>query len=71
MITRSYKAEMQAPAGDWNSNGLRFATEEAASSYGFDLLLRWAGAADTRAVPCEDEPTLDSSTVRKYEELVK
>ncbi len=70
-MMRSFKAEMQAPEGDWNANGLRFETEEAAYSYGFDLLLRWTGARDTRAVPCEDEPTLDSSTVRRYEEMVK
>lgn len=70
-MIRSYKAEMQSPEGDWNANGLRFTTEEAASSYGFDLLLRWTGVQDTRAVECEDEPTLDSSTVRKYEEMVK
>lgn len=63
----SYKAEMQSPEGDWNANGLRFATEKAASAYGFDLLLRWGGVKDTRTAPCEDAPTLDSTTVQEYE----
>jgi len=68
-MIRSYKAEMQAPDGDWNANGLRFETKAAAYAYGFDLLVEWAGVKDFRATGCEDEPTLDSATVRRYEEV--
>jgi hypothetical protein len=52
----SWKPEIQgANETSWTRNGLVFATEKEASDWGFDLLLRWTGATDHRAVEV-DEP---------------
>jgi hypothetical protein len=54
-MTTSYKAEVIADtSGKWNSNGLRFATEEEAQSYVRDLYARWTLVRSTRVVPAND-----------------
>lgn len=65
----SYKAEMLSAGteDEWCANGLRFQTKGACDAYGLDLLMRWTGAADCRATVCDDPPTLDSTTVSRYE----
>jgi len=52
---RSWKPEVFVE-GKWAANGLRFATKEEAEASGIDLLLRWNGPSDSRAVASEDYP---------------
>lgn len=53
--TKSWKAEVR-DGGKWISNGLRFATEQEAKDWGYNLLLRWLGVQDHRATPSSDAP---------------
>jgi hypothetical protein len=50
----SYKTEVLTGVNDWNSNGLRFATEQEANEYGKELLSRWTVPKAHRVVPSED-----------------
>ena len=54
----SWKWEMFDTDGKWITNALRFATEDEAKRYGFDLGLRWLGMPDpARAAECDDPVT--------------
>jgi hypothetical protein len=54
----SFKAEVLADAsGEFVSNGLRFATREAAESYAQDLAMRWTAVRDWRVVESTDPVT--------------
>lgn len=46
--------------GSWASNALVFPDEESANAYGFNLLMRWTGASDFRAVPTDEAPNRPS-----------
>lgn len=50
----SYKPEVFVQ-GSWSGNALRFATEQEAKQYAYDLMSRWMLVEDIRAVP-SDEP---------------
>jgi len=50
----SFKVEI-SDGSDFNSNALRFATEEEAKAYADDLMSRWMAAKESRVVP-SDEP---------------
>jgi len=51
----SYKAEVIADhTGDWNSNDLRFAAQDAAERYARDLAWRWTMVREWRVVECDD-----------------
>jgi hypothetical protein len=53
----SFKVGVKTPGDrNWNSNGLRFATSEAAESYAVDLALRWTAVSDWTVLPSDDEP---------------
>jgi hypothetical protein len=53
---KSWKPEIRGVREtSWSQNGLAFATRKEAEQWGFDLLLRWSGAEDYRAVE-SDEP---------------
>lgn len=54
----SYKVEVKTP-GDrtWTSNGLRFATEDAARKYGTDLNWRWTAVEAWQVTPSDDPVT--------------
>lgn len=52
----SYAAEVIADnSGKWTGNGLRFATEQEAATYVWDLSCRWTSVQKTRVVS-SDEP---------------
>jgi hypothetical protein len=54
-VARSYKAEVSTDgSGEFYSNGLRFATEQEAEDYVFNLLMRWTSVRDTRVVASDD-----------------
>jgi hypothetical protein len=51
----SCKCEVRAVGeSSFNSNALRFATEEECTAYGNELLSRWFGADTFRVVPSDD-----------------
>ncbi len=51
----SYKVEVRADGeSGWNSNLLRFATEERARKYGENLAWRWTLVQDWRIVETDD-----------------
>ncbi len=51
----SYKCEVKAVGEQsYNSNGLRFATEQECKDYGNELLSRWFGADTFRVTPSDD-----------------
>jgi hypothetical protein len=55
----SWKTEVIADnSGKWCGNGLRFATEKAATEYVNDLALRWTAVRETRVVQ-SDEPVTE------------
>lgn len=41
---------------DWNSNGLRFTTPEAAEDYALDLAMRWTAVRDWTVLPSDEAP---------------
>jgi len=49
-------------------NALVFETRQAAEMYAKDLWRRWTSCQDTRIVESDEEPTLDSRTVKRWEE---
>lgn len=53
----SYKVAVKT-AGDvnWASNGLRFATKEAAIEYGQDLFMRWTAVQEWEVQESDEEP---------------
>lgn len=52
---RSFAVEVLADdSGKWCGNGLRFATTEAADTYGKDLFSRWMAVKEFRVVPSTD-----------------
>ena len=52
---KSFMVEVIADnSGQWVPNGLRFATEVAAKTYGADLFSRWMAVKEWRAVPSTD-----------------
>lgn len=53
----SYKVEVQTGGDKWDSNLLRFPTEEKARAYGSDLASRWFLVSDWRVVESDDAPT--------------
>jgi hypothetical protein len=54
----SYKPEVIADnSGTWAGNTLRFATEEEAKTYAYDLALRWTAVRDTRVIESEEPVT--------------
>ena len=56
----SYKVGVKTAGDiDWASNGLRFATEEIAKTYGQDLFYRWTAANDWTVLPSEDVVNCD------------
>lgn len=56
----SYKAEVIADStGNWNSNALRFATQDEAQSYGRDLMGRWMAVREMRVVESTDPVNYD------------
>jgi hypothetical protein len=58
----SYKTEVIADgSGKWAGNGLRFASEDEAQCYVFDLSSRWTAVRDTRVVE-DGEPATHSWT---------
>ncbi len=51
----SFKIEVIADSsGEWVGNGLRFATEQEAGDYAWDLAARWMLVTDTRVVTSDD-----------------
>lgn len=51
----SWKVEVQADStGTWAGNGLRFATQAAATTYARDLEYRWTSVRAFRVVACQD-----------------
>jgi hypothetical protein len=51
----SYKVEVNTVRfGPWDTNSLRFATENEAQLYGNDLFNRWTSVRDYRVVASED-----------------
>lgn len=54
----SFKPEVQTidGMGEWNSNALRFPTEQEAKDWARDLAGRWTLVTDHRSAPSEDEP---------------
>jgi hypothetical protein len=42
------------PDGVYTGNALRFATEQEAKDYVFDLAMRWTAVRDTRVIVSED-----------------
>lgn len=51
----SYKAEFSDDGGkSFASSALRFATEEEAKSYMYDLSMRWLAATDWHVSPSDD-----------------
>lgn len=54
----SWKIEVLAYGEtNWVSNGLLFATKEAAEAYGIDLAGRWTGVKEHRAVEVDEPAT--------------
>ena len=56
---QSFKVEVNtfgAPADDWPSNRLRFATKLAAEVYANDLASRWTAVREWRVVKSNDAP---------------
>lgn len=47
--------KMEVKTGNWASNSCRFATKEEAEAAGHELLSRWFGPTDSRAVESTDE----------------
>jgi hypothetical protein len=59
----SYKTEVIADgSGKWTGNSLRFASEDEAQCYVFDLAARWTSVRDTRVT--EDEGPVTHSWTR-------
>ena len=56
---KSWKVEVQTSDGQWNSNGLRFQTQDGADMYGQNLYTMWTVMRDYRVVPSNDEPNQD------------
>lgn len=55
--TKSFKVEVIADnSGTWASNGLRFATEDAAKEWGEGLFMRWTAVREWRVAPSDEEP---------------
>jgi hypothetical protein len=50
----SYKPEVKTPGSGWSGNATRFATQEEAEGYVFDLMMRWTAVEDTRVVESDD-----------------
>ena len=56
-LPKSYKVGVKTSGDkDWCCNGLRFKTEEEASTYGSDLACRWMAVWAWQVLPSDDEP---------------
>lgn len=53
LITASYLVEVLVQQ-EWSRNGLRFASESEAESYGADMATRWTQVAKRRVIPSTD-----------------
>lgn len=67
---KSWKWEMK-DGEKWITNGLRFATEDEAKRYGFDLGMRWMGMPEPARAAESDDPVSHAIVDNKLVDLPK